>query len=71
MGGGQGGCERRINHCENSKNCRMGWGVREDVNEELKLLCKCTKESQVGVCLGVQSGGGGVRVDLNEELKLL
>ena len=43
-GGGQSGCERRIEVCKNSKKknwgrgSRSGWGVRVDVNEELKFL---------------------------------
>ena len=49
-GGGQGGCERRIEvFCENSKKKIWGgggrgrgrgrvWGFRVDVNEELKFL---------------------------------
>ena len=36
-----------------------GWGVRVDVNEELKFFVKIQKR-------GV--GLGGVRVDVNEEL---
>ena len=49
--GGQSGCERRIgSFCENSKKKKnwggggggggsgSGWGVRVDVNEELKFL---------------------------------
>ena len=37
-----------------------GGGVRVDVNEELKFLCKFKKKF---------FGGGGVRVDVNQELK--
>ena len=51
-GGGQGGCERNRSFCENSKKkiffggggggggggSGSGWGVRVDVNEELKFL---------------------------------
>ena len=45
-----------------------GWGVRADVNEELKFLMKIKKKWGGG-----GSGGrvGGVRVDVNEELKFL
>ena len=46
----------------------LGWGVRVDVNEKLKFLCKLKKKKWGG------SGGwgwGGVRVDENEELKFL
>ena len=46
-----------------------GWGVRVDVNEELKFLWKLKKKKIWG---GGGSGvGGGVRVDVNEELKFL
>ena len=44
LGGGQGGCEQRIEvFCENSKKKFFwggsGWlGVRVDVNEELKFF---------------------------------
>ena len=59
---------------------RSGWGVRVDVNEELKFLRKFTKKKLDGG--GVGGGGGrgvlvggcsgwGVRVDVNEELKFL
>ena len=46
-----------------------GWGVRVDVNEELKFLGKFKKKLR-----GSGGGGGsglGVRVDVNEELKFL
>ena len=58
--GGQGGCERRsevIVKFQKKKNrgwVGQGWGlehlvgVRVDVNEELKLLCKSTKKSGPG-----------------------
>ena len=42
--GGQDGCEQRIKvFCENSKNIYffcggLGWGVRVDVNREVKFL---------------------------------
>ena len=71
--GGQGGCDRRIEKFLGKftkKNFRGGggsvWGgVRVDVNEELKFLCKFKKKKKK---LG---GGGGVRLDESEELKLL
>ena len=69
--GGQGGCDRRIEKFLGKftkKNFRGGsvggGGVRVDVNEELKFLCKFKKKKMGG-------GGGGVRVDEKEELKFL
>ena len=48
---------------------RFGGGVRVDVNEELKFLCKFKKKLGGG---GSGGGvGGGVRGDENEELKFL
>ena len=46
------------------------WGVRVDVNEELKFFEKF-KKKLVGGSGGSGWGGGGVRVDVNEELKFL
>ena len=75
-GGGQGGCESRIEvFLENKKKLgggRVGpWGsglgVRMDVNEELKF-CENQKKKIFG---GEQGSGWGVRVDVNEELKFL
>ena len=52
-----------------------GWGVRVDVNEELKFFVKIQKKNLGGGSLGGGSlgggVGGGVRVDVNEELKFL
>ena len=58
-----------------------GWGVRVDVNEELKFFVKIQKKDfflgggvrgSVGGSVGGWSGSGwGVRVDVNEELKFL
>ena len=49
-------------------------GVRVDVNEELKFLCKF-KKKMGGGWVGRGSGWGvrlrGVRLDVNEELKFL
>ena len=54
-----------------------GWGVRVDVNEELRFLGKFTKKNWGGggglVAEGVRCGGGGrvgggVRVDVNAML---
>ena len=78
--GGQGGCDRRIEKFLGKftkKNFRGGgsvWGggVRVDVNEELKFLCKFKKKKKNRG--GGGQGGlglGGVRVDENEELKFL
>ena len=61
--GGQGGCDRRIEKFLGKftkKKFREGGvglgggGVRVDVNEELKFLCKFKKKKKNG-------GGGGVR----------
>ena len=55
----------------------VGGGVRVDVNEELKFLCKFKKKKNffwggVGGGVGGGSGSGwGVRVDVNKELKFL
>ena len=44
-----------------------GWGVRVDVNEELKILRKLTKKIWGGGGSGGGSGWwGGVRVDVTE-----
>ena len=52
-GGGQGGCERRIEVFVREKKGGSGWGgVRVDVNEELKYLGKFKKKKLWG-------GGGG------------
>ena len=62
--GGKGGCDRRIEKFwENSPKKNSGWGVglgggggvRVDVNEELKFLCKFKKN--IYFFFG---GGGGV-----------
>ena len=51
-----------------------GWGVRVDVNEELKFLGKFTKKNFGGGGVGSGGGqvggrvGGGVRVDVNAML---
>ena len=47
----------------------VGLGVRVDVNEELKFLCKFKKKKFGGGGQGGGGGwgvGGGVRVDVNE-----
>ena len=37
----------------------MGGGVRVDVNEELKFLCKFKKKKKIGGVRGWGWGGGG------------
>ena len=72
-GGGQGGCELRIEVFEKIHKKMGGRGVRvggSNVNKELKFLGKFKKK------LGVVGSGGGrvsgwVRVDVNEKLKFL
>ena len=60
----------------------VGWGVRVDMNEELKLLWKFffggVGSGRGGGVKNIGGGSGrgvglgvGVRVDVNEELKLL
>ena len=57
MGGGQGGCERRIEvFVKIQKKNIFFWGGGGQVG---------------GGGGGVRVGGGGVRVDVNEELKFL
>ena len=53
----------------------LGWGVRVDVNEELKF-CENSKKKFLGGggsggLMGGSGSGWGVRVDVNEELKFL
>ena len=60
--GGQGGCERRIEVFVKIKKKKklgggVGGGVRVDVNEELKFLCKFKKK--IWGVRGVGFGGGG------------
>ena len=78
--GGQGGCDRRIEKFLGKftqkfqgGGGRFGGGVRVDVNEELKFLCKFKKKKKkMGGGGGQGVGlGEGVRVDENEELKFL
>ena len=63
-GGGQAGCERRIDvFVKIKKKWGGGRGLRVDVIEELKFFFgKFTKK---------KLEGGGVRVDVIEELKFL
>ena len=61
--GGQGGCDQRIENFLGKFTKKKfqgggsvwGGGVRVDVNEELKFLCKFKKKKKIG------GGGGGVR----------
>ena len=66
-GGGQGGCERRIEVFVKIQKKFFffflgggegGGGVRVDVNKELKFLGKFTKKSGEGVS-GCRGGGSG------------
>ena len=81
-GGGQGGCDRRIEvfgkiHKKKSGGGvgsggggGSGWGgVRVDVNEVFVKIQK--KKIEGGPGGGGRVGLGGVRVDVNEELKFL
>ena len=75
--GGQGGCDRRIEKFlgkftkkKNQGGGQFGGGVRVDVNEELKFLCKFKKKKFFffgggggGGSSGGGGGGGGVRVE--------
>ena len=71
MGGGQGGCERRIEvFVEIQKKKKLGWGreggrgqvwgVRVDVIEELKSFWENSQKKNQGgggvVCMGGQCG---------------
>ena len=61
-GGGQGRCEE-VKLCENlKKNGGSGWvwGVRVDVNEEVKLVWKLKKKCFFFFCFFFFGGGGGV-----------
>ena len=71
-GGGQGGCERRIEVIMKIQKESGLVGVRVDVNEKLKYCenAKMQKKFPGGGPVG-GGRGSGVRVDLNEELKLL
>ena len=78
--GGQCGCDRRIEKflgkftkkkISGGVSLGGGGGVRVDVNEELKFLCKFKKKIFFFWGGGGPVGGGGVRVDENEDLKFL
>ena len=61
-GGGQGGCDQRIEVFGNIHKKNWGWGggvggVRVDVNEELNFLGIFTKK--IGWGVGGRGGGGG------------
>ena len=82
LGGGQSGCERRIEvFVKIKKKKKLGWG-REGEGSGLggqggfdqrieKFLGKFTKKGRGGWFGGGGGGGGAVRVDVNEELKFL
>ena len=68
--GGQGGCDRRIEKFLGKFTKKKfqggggrfgggGMGVRVDVNEELKFLCKFKKKKKLGGGGGGWGGGGG------------
>ena len=66
--GGQGGCDRRIEKFlgkftkkkkSGGGSVGGGGGVRVDVNEELKFLCKFKKKKNGGWVRGMGLGGGG------------
>ena len=72
--GGQGGCDRRIEKFLGKFTKKKiqgggsvwgggGWGVRVDVNEELKFFCKFKKKFffQKTFFFWGGGGGGGVR----------
>ena len=66
--GGQGGCDRRIEKFLGKFTKKKiqggggrfgGGGVRVDVNEELKFLCKFKKKKKMGGGSGGWGWGGG------------
>ena len=66
--GGRGGCDRRIEVFGKIHKKKLGgggsgvglvWGVRVDVNEELKFTLKFQKEMGGGGSGGGQGGWGG------------
>ena len=65
--GGQGGCDRRIEKFLGKFTKKKiqgggrfgGGGVRVDVNEELKFLCKFKKKKKIGWGGGQGGGVGG------------
>ena len=69
VGGGQGGCERRIEVFVKIQNKKWWVGgrdrfgrVRVDEIEELKFLGNIHQKKSGGGGGGVGSGGGGVRI---------
>ena len=77
-GGGQSGCERRIEVFVKTSKKKFGvgergrgqvWGVRVDVIEELKSFWENSQKKKFKG--GGSVWGGVVRVDVNEELKFL
>ena len=71
MGGGQGGCEQRIEVFVIGSG--EGWGGQGGCERRIEVFVKIQKKNGGG---GGPGGGGGrsgwgVRVDVNEELKFL
>ena len=66
LGGGQDGCERKIEVFVKTHFCflfflgggRSGWGVRVDVNEAMKFLGKFNKKMRGGGPGGRVGGSG-------------
>ena len=63
VGGGQGGCERRIEVFVKIQKKKLRGGVK------VKFLGKFKKKFRGGVLGGGGVSGWGVRVDVNDELK--
>ena len=71
MGGGQGGCERRIEVVVKMK-IKIGKGEegQGECERRLEVFVKMQKKKIIGKGVG-RGGGRGVRVNKNEELKFL
>ena len=72
-GGGQGGCERRIEVFGKIQKKKIGgegsgWGGQGGCERRIEVFVKIQKKKIGG---GLGGGRGGVRVDVNEELKFL
>ena len=75
-GGGQGGCERRIEVFvkiqKNIARVGLGGGQGGCERREFKFFCENSKKNRVGGGGGGGAGVGlGVRVDVNGEVKIL